>query len=56
MKSATFNALNEEKQLLLKMQTFETLCSECCDKIQERLNAVQDEIEEGCMMGVVTNG
>jgi hypothetical protein len=55
MNSTTFNALNEEKRMLIKMQSFETLCSECNEKIQERLNAVQDEIEEACEMLVVTN-
>jgi len=53
MDSITFNALNEEKRLLLKMQTFDFLCAECIEKVQDKINSVQDDIEVGCEMGFV---
>ena len=56
MNSKTFNELIGQRTTLLEIQRLGTVkdCPECSAKVQESLDKIQDSLEEGVEMGVVS--
>jgi len=52
--SQRFNSLIGFRQTLTEMQKIKICCPECEQKIQAKLNEIQDYLESDCEIGVVT--